>query len=84
MTRAKFGLNLRSPRRDPFGTARKHGLHLRARERSGAMLRGDRIYYDGTASLSAQRAMVAACIAKHLERVAERTRKAERARSRAA
>jgi hypothetical protein len=68
MTRDEFGGEPRKPGRDPFGTARKYGLHLRARERRGAMLRGDRIYYDGTASLAEQRAMISSCIARYVLR----------------
>ncbi len=76
MTRDKFGGQPRKHGRDPFGAARKYGLHLRARERRGAMLRGDCIYYDGTASLAEQRAMIASCIAKHvLRKTAPRGRK---------
>lgn len=69
--RDKFGVNTRQRRRDPFGTARKYGLHLCPRVRTGAMLRGDRIYYDGTASLASQREMITGCIAKHLLRKAK-------------
>lgn len=64
MTRDKLGDGALSRSRDPFGTARKLDLHLRARARKGAAIRGDNIYYDGTATLEQQRSMIATCIMK--------------------
>lgn len=71
MTRDMFGEPTppSKPPRDPFGTARRYRLRLRGRDRKGAMLRGDRIYYDVKASLDEQRAMIAECVRKHVLRM---------------
>lgn len=46
-----------------FVLARRSGLTLRPREREGALVRGDNLYYDATAELNEQRRMITEALA---------------------
>jgi len=43
---------------DPFFLARRLGIHMHPRARSGAALRGVHLYYDGRLPLERQRALI--------------------------
>lgn len=52
----------------PFALARMCRLHLHARRRSGALLRGQHVYFDRDATPAEQRRLVAECVARYVLR----------------